>query len=165
MSAAEKKFMLDLPLKIVLTEEGASHFISRKQKLLRFKLADNVEEYGIGLNHFSPMSIQNMILIGYISKIEISMAEFSSHRPDLMDLSKVIVFSILYKQFDHEIFDKLIQADCVRKHNRMNPSQLLDERTKIPDKQLRNQLAMKDNVIQQSRQMILDSIWKNIMDK
>ena len=89
MSAGDKKFMLDLPLKIVLTDEGASHFISRKQKLLRFKLAEGVEEYGIGLSHFSPASIQNMILVDYISKIEISMPEFVSHRQDVMDLSKI----------------------------------------------------------------------------
>ena len=65
---------------------------------MRFKLADNVEEYGIALNKFSPQSIQNMILLDYISKIEISMPEFISSRQDVMDLCKVIVFSILYKQ-------------------------------------------------------------------
>ncbi len=163
MSAADKKFMLDLPLKVILTEEGASHFISRKQKLLRFKLADNVEEYGIALSHFSPMSIQNMMLIDYISKIEISMPEFVSHRQDIMDLSKVVVYSILYKQFDREIYEVLIKCDCVRQHNRQNPTQLIDEQTNIPDTQLRKHLAIKDNVIQQCRQMILDPVWKGIM--
>src|SRR5574344_1667008 len=100
MSAAEKKFMLELPLKIILTEDGASNFISHKKKLLRFKLADNVDEYGISLNRFSPQSIQSMILLDYISKIEISMSEFVSARQEVMDLSKVIVYSLLYKQFD-----------------------------------------------------------------
>ena len=163
MSAADIKFMLDLPLKVILTEEGASHFISRKQKLLRFKLADNVEEYGIALSHFSPMSIQNMMLIDYISKIEISMPEFVSHRQDIMDLSKVVVYSILYKQFDREIYEVLIKCDCVRQHNRQNPTQLIDEQTNIPDTQLRKHLAIKDNVIQQCRQMILDPVWKGLM--
>ncbi len=163
MSAGDKKFMLDLPLKIVLTDEGASHFISRKQKLLRFKLAEGVEEYGIGLSHFSPASIQNMILVDYISKIEISMPEFVSHRQDVMDLSKIIVYSILYQQFDREIYDALIKCDCVRVHNRQNPRQLIDEQTRIPDVQLRKHLAIKDNVIQQCRQMILDPVWKGIM--
>ncbi len=163
MSAAEKKFMLDLPLKVILTEEGASYFIGHKKKLLRFKLADNVEEYGISLSHFSPTSLQNMILTDYISKIEISMPEFVSRRQEVMDLSKVIVYTILYKQFDKEIFESLIKCDCVRRHNRQNPSQLIDEQTKIPDKQLRNHLAVRDNVIQQSRQTILDPVWKGIM--
>ena len=161
--SAEKKFILDLPLKVILTEEGASHFISNKKKLMRFRLADNQEGYGVSMEHFSPMSIQNMILVDYISKIEISMPEFVSHRQEIMDLSKVIVYSILYKQFDREIFSSLIQCDCVRRHNRTNPGSIIDERTKIPDKQLRSNLSFKDNIIQQARQTILEPIWKAIM--
>ena len=69
---ALKKPLLDLPIKVILTEEGASHFISKKKKLLRFRLADNLEEYGIKFNSFAPISLQQMILVDYISKIEIS---------------------------------------------------------------------------------------------
>ena len=67
---ALKKPLLDLPIKVILTEEGASHFISKKKKLLRFRLADNLEEYGIKFNSFAPISLQQMILVDYISKIE-----------------------------------------------------------------------------------------------
>lgn len=164
MCATGRKFMLDLPLKVILTEQGASHFISHKKKLLRFRLADNVEEYGISLNHFSPQSVQNMILVDYISKIEISMSEFVSCRQEIMDLSKLIVFSILYKQFDRQIFDSIIKCDCVRRHNRANPAQLIDEKTRMSDKQLRTALATKDNIIQNARKTILDPVWKSIMD-
>mgnify|MGYP006916029207 CR=1 FL=1 len=160
---SEKKFTLDLPLKVILTEEGSSHFISHKKKLLRFRLADNIEEYGIALEHFSPTSLQNMILVDYVSKIEISMSEFVSRRQEIMDLSKLIVFSILYKQFDRQIFDALIQCDCVRRHNRTNPGQLIDERTKMSDKQLRQALSTKNGTIQAARQTILDPVWKGIM--
>ena len=95
---SDKKFILELPLKVVLTEDGASNFISHNKKLLRFRLADNVEEYGISLDKFSPQSIQSMILLDYISKIEISMSEFVSSRQEVMDLSKVIVYSLLLDQ-------------------------------------------------------------------
>lgn len=163
MCAEKKKFILDLPLKVILTEEGTSHFLSHKKQLLNLRLADNRSAHGISMEHFSPSSVQSMILLDYISKIEISMPEFVTHRQEVMDLSKLIVFSILYKQFDREIFAALIQCDCVRRHNRLNPSSLLDEKTQIPEKHLRAQLSMKDNVIQQARQAILDPVWKSIM--
>ena len=115
--AAEKKPFLELPLKVVLTEEGASHFISRKKRLLRFRLADNVEEYGISLSTFAPLSLQSMILVDYVSKIEISMPEFVTSRQEIMDLSKLVVYSVLYKQFDREILSALLATDCIRKHN------------------------------------------------
>lgn len=163
MGSVDKKSMLDLPLKVILTEDGASNFLTNNKKLLRFRLADNVDEYGISLNKFSPQSIQSMILVDYISKIEISMSEFVSSRQDVMDLSKVIVFSLLYKQFDRDVYNSLIQCECVRKHNRQNPSHLIDEKTKMSERQLRTVLQNKENVIQTTRKTILDPIWKSIM--
>lgn len=162
--AAGKKFSLNLPLKVVLTEEGASHFISHKIKLLRFRLADNVEEYGISLNPFSPQSLQNMILVNYISKIEISMSEFVSVRQEVMDLSKVVVYSLLYKQFDRQIFADFIQTDAVQKHNRKNPTQLIDERTKMSEGQLRQILASQKTTVQLAKKEILEPVWKSIME-
>ena len=160
---SDKKFILELPLKVVLTEDGASNFISHNKKLLRFRLADNVEEYGISLDKFSPQSIQSMILLDYISKIEISMSEFVSSRQEVMDLSKVIVYSLLYKQFDRDVYSALIQCECVRKHNRANPSHLIDERTNMSERQLRSILQNKEATIQNTRRQILDPIWKSIM--
>ena len=164
MSGNAKKSLLNLPLKVILTEEGASYFIQNRKKLLRIKLADNVEEYGISLNTFSPQSIQRMILIDYISKIEISMPEFVSSRQEVMDLSKLIVFSLLYKQFDREAFTSLVETDCVRKHNRSNPSQLIDERTKMSDAQLRSRMRNMDATITKARKQILDPLWADILE-
>ena len=163
MSASDKKFIIELPLKVILTEDGASNFISHNKKLMRFRLADNVDEYGISLNKFSPQSVQSMILLDYISKIEISMSEFVSSRQEVMDLSKVVVYSLLYKQFDRDVYAALIQCECVRKHNRANPSHLIDEKTQMSERQLRSILQNKENIIQQTRRSILDPIWKSIM--
>lgn len=163
MGASDKKFIIELPLKVILTEDGASNFISNNKKLLRFRLADNIDEYGISLNKFSPQSIQSMILLDYISKIEISMSEFVSSRQEVMDLSKVVVYSLLYKQFDRDVYNALIKCECVRKHNRANPSHLIDERTKMSERQLRSILQNKENIITQTRKSILDPIWKSIM--
>ena len=162
--SAEKKFSLNLPLKVILTEEGASHFISNKIKLLRFRLADNIEEYGISLNPFSPQSLQNMILVNYISKIEISMSEFVSVRQEVMDLSKVVVYSLLYKQFDRQLFADFIQTDAVQKHNRKNPTPLIDERTKMSENQLRQILASQKATVQLAKKEILDPVWKSLME-
>ena len=155
--------MLDLPLKLILTEAGASNFISHKKNLKKIKLADNVEEYGVSLNKFSPQSVQNMLLLEYISKIEISMSEFVSKRQEVMDLSKLIVYSVLYKQFDREIFQAFIASDCVRRHNRQNPAQLIDEKTNMGEMKLRQILSTKNGLIEQTRKAILAPIWKAII--
>ena len=164
MGSPGKKSMLELPLKVILTEDGASNFINHKKKLIRFRLADNLDEYGISLNKFSPQSIQSMLLLDYISKIEISMPEFVSSRQEVMDLSKIVVFSLLYKQFDRDIYMSVIQCDCVRKHNRANPAHLIDEKTKMSEKQLRAILVNKDAIIGRVRKEILDPVWASIRE-
>lgn len=164
MSESTKKGLLDLPLKVILTEEGASHFIQNKKKLLRIKLADNIEEYGISLDSFAPQTIQQMILVDYISKLEISLPEFSSSKQDVMDLTKLVVFSLLYKQFDKEVYATLIDSDCVRRHNRANPSQIIDERAKITDRQVLFHLSNKEDVISKARKAILDPLWLSIKE-
>jgi hypothetical protein len=164
MCAEKKKFILDLPLKVILTEEGTSHFLSHKKQLLNLKLADNRSAHGVVMEHFSPSSLQDMILLDYISKMELSMPEFVSRRQEVMDLSKLIVFSILYKQFDREVYNALIQCECVRLYNRQNPSSLIDEKTVFSDKQLRTSLIMKESTIQSARKTVLDPVWKSIMD-
>ncbi len=162
MSASGRKMMIELPLKVVLTEDGASNFISHKKKLIRFRLADNIDEYGISMRQFSPQSIQTMLMLDYISKIEISMPEFVTSRQEVMDLSKIIVYSLLYKQFDRDIYTSIIQCDCVRKYNRAHAAQLIDEKTKMSEKQLRSILISKDEVIGQTRSEILEPVWESI---
>lgn len=164
MCASGKKTILQLPLKIILTEEGASQFIRQKKRLLRFRLADDVEEFGVLFTKFAPPSLQKMILLDYVSKIEISMPEFVSSRQEIMDLSKLVVFSVLYKQFDRQLLAGLLETDCIRHHNRTNPAQLLDEKTSIPDNILRSRMVGKDTVINQAREKILEPIWEGIVN-
>ena len=92
------------------------------------------------------------------------MSEFVSLRQEVMDLSKVVVYSVLYKQFDRQVFADLIQTDCVRKHNRANPSQLIDERTKMSENQLRAQLSQRQPIVNLAKKEILDPIWKSVME-
>lgn len=160
--SSERKSILDLPLKLILTEEGTTFFIRSKKKINKFKLADNVEEYGIFLDKFSPSSIQRMILIDYLSKIEISKSEFMSSRQEIMDLSKLIVYGILYKQYDSYIFTRVLSSELIRKWNRTNPSNIIDEKTRINDQFLQNVLMEKQKEIYEIKQEILASFYQHI---
>lgn len=158
-----KKFSLNLPLKVILSEQGTSHFISNKKKLTHFKLADNMEEVGISVNPFNPQSIQNMIMVDYVSKLEVSMSEFVSVRQDVMDLSKVIVFSLMYKQFDRALYSEIVKSDCVAKYNRAHPRNIIDETNRIPDSKLRPIIAKSMTRISLAKKAILDPICKAII--
>jgi hypothetical protein len=159
MATAEKKNILSLPLKIILTQEGSTFFIKQKKKLLKFKLADNVEEYGISLEDFTPSTIQRLLLIDYISKIEISKPEFVSSRQETMDLSKLIVYSVLYRQYDSYIFDQILGSDVIKKWNRYNPANIIDEKTHINENFLRSVLKKNEKIIFEAKQEILSPLY------
>jgi len=159
MAAGEKKSILKLPLKIILTQEGSTFFIRQNKKLLKFKLADNVEEYGIFLDEFTPATIQRLLLIDYISKIETSKPEFISSRQETMDLSKLIVYSVLYRQYDAYIFNKILSSDVIKRWNRLNPANIIDEKTHINENFLRNVLKKNEKLISEAKQEILSPLY------
>lgn len=162
MAIGEKKSILNLPLKIILTQEGSTFFIKQNKKLLKFKLADNVEEYGISLDKFTPATIQRLLLIDYISKIEISKPEFITSRQETMDLSKLIVYSVLYKQYDAYIFTQILNSDVIKKWNRLNPANIIDEKTHINENFLRSVLKKNEKIISEAKQEILSPLYSFI---
>ena len=115
MSAASKKATLSLPLRIIFTQEGSSQFINKRTKLKRMRLADNTEEFGIETSTISPSILQRMFLADYIKQLEISMPEFSSSRQDILDLSKLTVYGVLYKQMDKILRLKCLSLHCAQK--------------------------------------------------
>ncbi|MGP1490446.1 MAG: hypothetical protein ACTTI6_05230 [Treponema sp.] len=159
MATVGKKRILDLPIKLVLTQEGSTFFIKQNKKLLRFTLAGNVEEYGISIDSFMPENIQRLILANYISKIEISQAELVSSRQEIMDLSKLIVFSLLYRQYDAFIFKQILASPVIKKWNRLNPTSIIDEKSHINQQYLADLLKKNEDIIYQTKKEILEPLY------
>ena len=162
MTEQKKKKTLDLPLKIILTEEGINFFIKNQKKLQKFRMADNMEAYGFGLSQISPQTVQQMMNIHYVSKIEISRTEFLSKRQEIVDISKLIIFEILYERFDYDIFHVLMRSDMIISWNRSNPGHIIDQRTKINDSYLQDVLTNKKEQINEIRMEILEPLFKQI---
>ncbi|HAW85104.1 MAG: hypothetical protein A2087_05630 [Spirochaetes bacterium GWD1_61_31] len=155
MGSQERRAIIELPVKVILTEVGTTFFINNRKNLKKFKLADNVEEYGILLDKFTPSSLQRMMLIDYVSKIEISTSEFLTIRQEVMDIAKLITYSMLYRQYDSYIFQRVLSSDVIKNWNRKNAANIIDEKTKINDNFLQNALKTKQKDIAEIKQAIL----------
>jgi hypothetical protein len=164
MAEAKKKKILDLPIKLFFNDEGINYFIKNNKKLQKFKLADDVERYGIYFQQFSPASIQKLILINYVSNLEISRPEFMSKRQDVMDLSKLITYATLYRRFDEVIFTKTIESDLIKQWNRQNPGNIIDRKTTIKDTTLLESLAKSKGTVDAIKQEMLKPIYDKVKD-
>lgn len=157
-----RKEKLDLPIKITMSEEGESYFIHNGRQLSRIRFADGTEERGLILKNFAPKQLQNLLLDGYVSRIELSRVHYEPVREEIMDLSRAIVYVFFYKKFNQELFFEMIQSDCVRTHNRLKPSMLFDEKTQISHEHVKAENSANKDKIMKISKIILAPIWKKI---
>lgn len=160
--ASGKKSVIELTPHVILTNNGVSFFMDKGYKLSKISMADGSEQYGVKLAKVSPNSFQHMLRIGYLSRLEIARPEFTSVRSDLMDLSKLIMFGFMYKQFDQVLFDMLIGSSMIKDWNRANPGNIIDEQTKINDTFLQDVLAQNADQLKSIRKAITAPLLERI---
>jgi hypothetical protein len=131
MPVKEKKKVFAFPVKYILTETGSSFFFMQKMRPSRVKMEDNTEEYGLTVESVTPSSLQRLLLLDYVSKIEYSGLNTSAHRKDIIDITKLIIYSLFYRQFTTICFSRLVSLDLIKKWNRVNPSMSFDEKTRF----------------------------------
>jgi hypothetical protein len=162
MPIEQKKAIFELPLKFVFTEEGSSMLMRQKVKFTRFKMGDNTEDYGVFLDKVVPASVQRMLMAGFISKIEVSGIETVAARKEILDLSKLIVFSLLYVQYGEASFTQIISAEPVKRWNHANPFSVIDEKTQFKEGSVRNYLKEHENEVSEINEELLNPLAKNI---
>ena len=80
-----------------------------------------------------------------------------------MDISKLIVYTVLYKQYDNFIFKQILNSPAIKKWNRLNPANIIDEKTKINEKFLAHILQKNEKVIYDTKREILNPLFSFIM--
>lgn len=150
-----KSSTIDLPVLVFLNEDGTSFFVRNGRKLQKYRMADSTDGYGLSLKNFAPSSLQRMMSIDYVSGVEISGCEFLSKRKDVLDISKLITFGVLYKQFNSETLSEILSSDMIVRWNRKNPTKTISERTRI------NEAVITE--IKRRGNGILEDAYKNII--
>jgi len=127
--SSKKRSNICLPLIMTFTDEGVSFFRNHNKKLNKKKLSNNTLAYGMSLEEFSASSFQSMIIADYVSSIEISRTAFTQKRSEIMDISKLIFYAVLYRRFAKTITKIFAASAFIAKWNRSNPKRILDEET------------------------------------
>lgn len=112
------KRRIETPIRLIFSDSGVTYFVNQGHKLQRFNLVDDKQEHGIQLVDFEPQTVQKMMLLGFVNKIETAVDDIVAGRHDLIDLSKLVTYGMLYRQFDTVVFEKLLASDLVTSWNR-----------------------------------------------
>jgi hypothetical protein len=163
MPSKDKKGIFKLPLKFVFTEEGASVFMRQNKKLVRLIMGDYTEEYGVALREIAAETVQRMVVIDYISKIEASGIEPVSSRMEIIDLCKLVIYGLLYRQYNLTVFSLLVASEPVKKWNRANPFTVIDEKTRFQEGFLDLFLHEHAGEIEETRKALLKPLREAIL--
>jgi hypothetical protein len=134
----------------------------QKVKMNRLKMGDNTEDFGVSLEKVTPSSLQRMILSDYISKLEISGVDPVESRAEIIDLSKLIIFSVLYTQFNYESLSRILNSGVVKKWNHANPFSVIDEKTQFKEESLRQFLSGHKTELEAIRKDLFDPLADSI---
>ncbi|MCL1812034.1 MAG: hypothetical protein FWG29_00770 [Treponema sp.] len=162
MAANERKQLISLPLKFVFTEAGSSAMFRQNVKINRLKMGDQTEDYGVFLDKITADFLQRMVMMNYISKIEVSGVEPVENRTDIIELSKLIVFSILFRNFAETSLEQLLSSESLKQWNRQNPSMVIDEKTQFKEGMLQSFIERHTEELTEIQTELLDPILKNI---
>jgi hypothetical protein len=111
--------------RVILTEDGASYFVRRAQRLQRFRLLTGQEEFGLELHSYAPDSLQKMIVGGLIRKLEFPVIEISRERSAIMAHVAAIGMGAILRHAGAG-FSRLVErSDLVRTWKRSHPRSAL----------------------------------------
>ena len=162
MASNGRKQWISLPLKFVFTEAGSSALLRQNIKINRLKMGDQTEDYGVFLDKITPEFLQRMIMLDYISKVEVSGVEPVESRTDIIELSKLIVFSILFRNFADVSLEQLLASDPVKQWNHLNPSMVVDEKTQFKEGLLQSYIERHTEELKIIQNELLEPVFKNI---
>ncbi len=146
-------------VKIILTEQGNAHFLNQRNKIDIQHLFDGSEERGIVLKGFNLASLQKMIRLGFVSKLEMAVSTVSEKRAEIIDLSRLITCAMLCRQFNATVQSALYKSDLVVRWNRQNPKTPIDHRTKVNGKLLAHLLQSNKHEVNELKNETLSDIF------
>ncbi len=163
MADSTKSSTIYLPLKLAFTENGSNYILKNKKDISRLNLVDKSDEHGVEVEQFSPALLQRLIILDYVSKLQISSIHHNDNRTGIVDLSKLIIFSKLYQQFNSVALAKLLACDCVVRYNRLHPGKCLDENVAIDDAVFEEYIKKHSENKQRIFKLILNPIHESIL--
>lgn len=125
MRRTGKNSSIELPISLTLTDDG-KFFFNRRCNPASGSVSNGTGDE-VRLKNYSAKTLQRLVYAGYISSIELSRSDFLSKREEIMDLSKLISYGILYKKFGMLLGRELGDTSLISLWNRKNPRRALNE--------------------------------------
>jgi len=96
-----------------------------------------------------------MVLLGYVTRVEVPSGYMGEQQSDIFDLTKLLLYTMLYQQFDSRVYDEIFESDLIVRWNRRHLRKPIDRDTPLNEDQLRHLLARSEDVVSALRAEML----------
>jgi hypothetical protein len=163
----DRKTVLDLPARLVFSEKGRKVFSAGGKIPTKFvpvgsNPGEAKTEYGVLLDTLVPASIQRFLIAGYIATLELDRNDFRSCRQELIDLSKLLVYGMLYRQCDAVLCSRMLASAPIKRWNASSPRYAIDSDSRFNEKYLKSYILGNDTEISGIREELLEPFRSSI---
>jgi len=151
----ENNLPLHMPMTLVMNTTGLS-VLKNKQSSGEKGLSG----YEIPVSEYKPDVVKKLLLKNCLKRIDIKTDDVVINRKDILDVTKLLFFSILYKQFRRDLLEKTVNTSLIKQWNRQHPRQKLDISSDQSMTMVEKLLAGKREEQALFRRNLLIKLWK-----
>ena len=150
---------LNMPMTLVLNTTGLSVLKNTPAGEKGFS------GYELPVSEYKPDMIRKLLARDCLARIDVRLDDVISHRRDIMDLSKLLTFAAIYKQFRRDLLERTLKTGLVRQWNRNHPRQKLDASSENSMEALKSKLDARPDQLELYRRNLLILLWRNHYDQ
>lgn len=159
MRNSGKQAIIKLPVNLTLTDEGEYFFNQRHRTQEYGNRGAGLSSDGLHLDTYSAKTLQRMIYAGYISRLDISRADFTSKRGEIMDVAKLIAYGVLLKEYSLKIAKVIKETTLVIQWNRKNPAKALNTAEIMNNTKRETVQGKNEQIIQDVVSSVIDELF------
>ncbi len=127
----KKNPFISLQAQCFLTD-GGENFFTKKQIPLRDMVGpDGRKRYGFTTPNFHAYVIQKLIVKRMISDIFVAKPSLLEKRNEIMDITKLVIYGILYKKFGPQLSKILVSTEMMDRYNKKNATKKITLNSKF----------------------------------
>jgi hypothetical protein len=153
---SESVLPLSMPMTLVLNTTGLSVL---KNNHIRGE--NSSTGYEVPVTEYKPDVIRKLLLKNCLNRIDIRLDDVVRHRRDILDVTKILFFAVLYKQFRRDLLEKTVTTSLIQQWNRQHPRQKLDVSSDLSMNSVEKSLDGKKEEQALFRRNLLIRLWKD----
>ncbi|GIX40883.1 MAG: hypothetical protein KatS3mg129_0616 [Leptospiraceae bacterium] len=157
---------ISFPCFIFLTPSGLEFFNKNTKQTLLLKRYYNMNGFtkeGFFTKSFNAQVMQKLIMKFYIDEIYAILPELLPYRSEIMSISSLIVYAILYRKLTPSLAKSLFESKVVKEFNRKNPKYSMTELNHISIQKVEMMYQQYGKILEDLKTSIREKITEKIL--